>query len=223
MPFVKHVIIAAAGMGNRLGKGIPKSLVEVNNRKIIEYQLKLLEEIPYVRIVVGYMEDEVINIAKAIRPDIIFVRNPSFKKTSTLQSFYLAAKNLEERCIIMDGDTIFNEKDFYDFLSYCDDGINTIGISNRISEEPVYVDTNNIGGELEVVSFQRDFKTNYEWANIACISPNLLEYRNINVYQQLEQELPLRAFNMDRLEVDTEQDLIIASKVLQENEYVVFE
>ena len=26
------------------------------------------------------MEDEVINIAKAIRPDIIFVRNPSFKK-----------------------------------------------------------------------------------------------------------------------------------------------
>ena len=33
MPFVKHVIIAAAGMGNRLGKGIPKSLVEVNNRK----------------------------------------------------------------------------------------------------------------------------------------------------------------------------------------------
>ena len=56
------------------------------------------------------MEDEVINIAKAIRPDIIFVRNPSFKNFN-IAEFLSCSKNLEERCIIMDGDTIFNEKD----------------------------------------------------------------------------------------------------------------
>ena len=37
MQTVENVVIAAAGMGKRLGMGIPKALVDVDGRKIIDY------------------------------------------------------------------------------------------------------------------------------------------------------------------------------------------
>lgn len=56
MSSVENVVIAAAGMSTRLGVGRPKCLVEVCGRKIIEYQLALLKEIPHVYMVVGFCE-----------------------------------------------------------------------------------------------------------------------------------------------------------------------
>ena len=70
MPVVEHVIIAVAGLGSRLGLGKPKCLVELEGRPIIEYQLKLLKNIPDIRIVIGFEEFEVINTIKKIRSDV---------------------------------------------------------------------------------------------------------------------------------------------------------
>ncbi len=222
MSSIKHIVIAAAGMGNRLGKGIPKPLVQVAGRKIIEYQLKLVEDITDVRIVVGYLEDEVIKVAKSIRSDIVFVSNPLFRETTTLQSFHLGLKDLNEPCIIMDGDIIFEEKDFHNFLSYCQDGIDTIGVSMRITENPVYVDIEKNGGLLKARNFQTSPQTHYEWANIACVNPAVVTYEKTYVYQQLAKSLPLRAFNIDRLEVDTMNDLAIAESILTQKDFVNF-
>ena len=55
MQHVENIIIAAAGRGKRLGLGLPKCLVRVQNRAIIEYQLHLVRHIPHVRLVVGIL------------------------------------------------------------------------------------------------------------------------------------------------------------------------
>ncbi len=222
MTSIKHVIIAAAGVGSRLGKGVPKVLVEVAGRKIIEYQLKLLEDIDHVRIIVGYLEDEVIKVAKSIRPDIEFVRNPWFRETTTLQSFYLGVKDLNEPFVIMDGDIIFDQKDFHNFMDYCQDGRDTIGVSMRIAENPVYVDIERNGDSLTARGFQTNPATGYEWANIACLNPGILAYEKTYVYQRLAEHLPLRAFTLDKLEVDTINDLEIAESILAQRDYVSF-
>ena len=79
---LQHAVIAAAGFGSRLNQGIPKCLVEVNGRKIIEYQLALLQDIPDIRIVVGYHAEEVIQFVGSVRPDIKFIVNEQFDSTT---------------------------------------------------------------------------------------------------------------------------------------------
>ena len=57
---VATVVICAAGTGSRLGVGVPKCLVSIDGRSIIDRQLDLLEDVPEVRVTVGYREDLVV-------------------------------------------------------------------------------------------------------------------------------------------------------------------
>ncbi|UNM06417.1 MAG: NTP transferase domain-containing protein [Holosporaceae bacterium] len=82
---IKHAVILAAGLGSRLGLDLPKCLVEVHGKKLIEYQLNLLSEIPNVYIVVGFKEKKSWRWQKKVRPDVIFVRNPTTKIQQILQ------------------------------------------------------------------------------------------------------------------------------------------
>ena len=58
MSFIKHAIISAAGMGTRLGLNTPKCLLKFNGVSIIEHQLDLLRDVEDVRVVVGFMEED---------------------------------------------------------------------------------------------------------------------------------------------------------------------
>src|SRR5947209_20101025 len=100
VPAVDIAIISAAGTGSRLGMNVPKCLVRVAGRRIVEWQLDLLWEVRDVRIVVGFLEDEVIECVRGIRPHVIFVRNPRYGVTSTLQSIALASRNLRHPFLI---------------------------------------------------------------------------------------------------------------------------
>ena len=106
MRTLQHAVIAAAGFGSRLNKGIPKCLVDINGHKIIEYQLALLQDIPDVRVVVGYHANEVISFVKDIRPDVSFIVNEKFDTTSTLQSYYMGCHDIHDFFLLLDGDII---------------------------------------------------------------------------------------------------------------------
>ena len=55
------VVIAAAGIGSRLGMNLPKSLVEINGRTVLERLLtECLHDVADVRLVVGFRADEVV-------------------------------------------------------------------------------------------------------------------------------------------------------------------
>ena len=54
------VILVAAGDGNRLGKGIPKALVEVHGKTLLEHALERILGIPdLIQVVVASHEDRV--------------------------------------------------------------------------------------------------------------------------------------------------------------------
>ena len=214
MQTIKHAIISAAGIGSRLELDIPKCLVTVAGRKIIDYQLENLKEIDDIRVVVGFYEEKVIEHVSKIRSDAIFVRNPLYSNTSTLQSLYLSAKYLNEPILTLDGDIILEKESFRGFLNICQNAVPVVAITPSGTEDAVFVNTHlDNNGDLFVDSFQREPRTEYEWTGIAYMKQKQIKYKNIFVYQALERYVPLRASIIRCFEIDTQSDLIRANRI----------
>lgn len=116
MEYPKNAIILAAGLGSRLGMDTPKCLIEIHDKKLIDYQLDLLKNFDDVRVVVGFKEELVMDYISKKRPDCIFVRNPEYATTTNSCSAKLAAKHLKTPYIIIDGDIHISKTTFDDFL-----------------------------------------------------------------------------------------------------------
>jgi len=210
MQTVQHAVIAVAGLGSRLGHGKPKCLVEVAGRRILEYQLELLRDIPDVRLVVGYMEHDVIDVALKLRPDLTLVRNPSYRTTTTQQSYWLGARYLSGPCLYLDGDIIFEPASFRAFLQRAaSESTPLIGVTEAKTEQAVFAATaaTGPGSSLQVTGFSRTARSTWEWANIAHLPPGMLEENGRDVFSRLALHLPLPACPVECFEVDTENDL----------------
>lgn len=205
MPSVKHAIIAAAGVGSRLGLGRTKCLLEINHQPLIAYLLKLLEDVEDVRIVVGFQEQDVIDTVLRYRRNVTFVRNPDYLSTSTLTSYWLGGQGIDENCLFMDADIIFEPESFVRFKKTCvyNRQDNIIGITPTKTHDAVFVSV----ADSKVVGFSREHKTDYEWANLCFIHPQLLTSAGESVFQQLTQHLPLTAHEIQSFEIDTKGDM----------------
>ncbi len=211
MQTVTHAIIAAAGVGSRLGIDSPKCLLKVNGFPLIYHQLKLLEEIPDVRIVVGFKEREVIDYVRSIRSDVIFVRNDQYLMTSQNYSYWLAAKDLREPYILIDADLYIEKHSFDDFLKESR-GDNLIGYTKAKTKDAVFVEIEN--GFIH--QFNRENKKTFEWCNIAYISSIKIDRDGKFVYSELEKFLPLRGKEVNVYEVDTHEDYEVLEKNLND-------
>ena len=206
---INHAVICAAGLGSRLGKNLPKALVDITeNKKINDYQLNLVEDIDLVSIVVGYKCEKVVEYIKDKREDLRIIHNPGFRDNSTSFSIHLATKDVPGPYVSLDGDLLINKDEFINFINSFK-GNTLIGITPKKTEDGVYV---NLNENNEVISFQRNPMTDFEWANIACIAePIVLDKDADYVYPQFEDHLPLKSFVIENLyEVDTPNDLKLA-------------
>jgi choline kinase len=219
VPAVEIAVVSAAGIGSRLGMNMPKCLVRVAGRRIIEWQLDLLRAVPEVRVVVGFLEDEVIDCVRAIRPDVIFVRNPRYTETTTLQSIALATRNLKEPFLILDGDLLIEQASFAAFLAACQPGEPTIGIAPAHSDDAVFVTTRHQMDAPWVTGFQRGPRTEMEWTGLAWLDTSFIENRRCHVYEMIEPRLPLRAAVVQSLEVDTSGDLARANSLVGDGQW----
>jgi choline kinase len=105
-----QAVIMAAGKGRRLGSSsqqMPKCLLKIGNKSIVEHQLDILQRygICDIVIVVGYH-------AKVIKDrlkdrGITFVFNPFYENTNVLTSFWFAQEKLKDDFVFLHGDTIF--------------------------------------------------------------------------------------------------------------------
>ena len=77
MTVSKTVIISCAGMGKRLGLGTSKCLVDVAGESLIMRNLKMLDDVDDVRVVVGFQAEKVIEAVNAYRRDVTFVFSES--------------------------------------------------------------------------------------------------------------------------------------------------
>ncbi len=205
MSTVKHAVIAAAGLGSRLGMGKPKCLIEFSGTTILEHQLGLLRDVEDVRVVVGFEEERVTALVKEIRSDVIIVRNPAYRTTTTLHSYVMGAEHLTDNCLFMDGDILFQPSSFNLFISACKVNETLIGVTKAKTKDAVYALTNE---KFEIESFSRVTSTPYEWANIVWIAPKKFENPTaISVYERLTAHLPLSSKEIVSYEIDTKEDM----------------
>ena len=101
-------IFIAAGEGSRLGnltKDLPKPLVDVNGKSIIERQISLLHKNNVNDIVVttGYKKE------KFTFKNIEYVHNPNFREQEQTGSLMVARSKIAGDILIMFGDILFDE------------------------------------------------------------------------------------------------------------------
>ena len=98
------VIIPAAGKDLEF-KGIPKALIKIRNKTILERQLEVIRKVGLRKICVvrGYAGD------KINQKDIIYYDNPDFDKKYSLHSLFCARDSMEEGFVLVYSDILFNE------------------------------------------------------------------------------------------------------------------
>ncbi|MDR0659924.1 MAG: NTP transferase domain-containing protein [Prevotellaceae bacterium] len=204
----KHAIISAAGLGSRLGLNIPKCLIEINGKTLIEYQLELLKKVEDIRIIVGFMEHKVIDLVRKIRDDVVFVRNPDYKTTSNAFSVHLGTHDLKYPFIIIDGDLLIEKASFDTFLEKCNGEESVIGITQAKTEDAVFVTINEPSGKI--TKFHRTPRGNYEWTGIAYLKNIPIKADGKYVFTEIVPFLPLAYHNIVCYEIDTPEDLDLA-------------
>ena len=203
------VLIAAAGIGSRLGMNLPKALVEVNGRSLLERLLAdVLADERDVRLIVGFRADEVIACARRVRDDVIIVRNPSFRDTSVRHSFWLAARHIRRSCIVIDGDTLIDPRSYRAFRQRAASMDTLIGVVPSSTTDAVFTRLSDDGSH--VTAFTRAEPQSHEWCGVAKLSPRLFDQKHDYVFQCIDAALPAPAHVLEIAEVDTQADLALA-------------
>ena len=118
MGISRTVVISCAGMGNRLGLGTTKALVEIDGKPLIIRHLEMLQNEKDIRVVVGYQAKKVIEVVRAYRSDIMFVFNHQYRETGTGASVAAAARYAGEYILSLDGDLLVHPDDMKKILTY---------------------------------------------------------------------------------------------------------
>ena len=95
-----RAIILAAGLGLRLGqhtKDIPKALLDLNGKSILERQISLLREygVNEIFVVIGYQRE------KYILKDIEYIFNPRYYETEQLASMMVARTKIFDDVLVI--------------------------------------------------------------------------------------------------------------------------
>ncbi len=218
MPIIENAVIAAAGLGSRLGLSKPKCLVEIGGKTLIEHQLDLLA--PCCRnvwIVVGYQESQIMEVVRKKYDNVIFARNPAYQTTTTFQSFSLVTRNLSGRVLILDADLYFDPKSFQNFVSFASQQEDPVlGLTSTKTKDAVHAHVQRSEQDdkiKEILRFSRTDFAEQEWCNVAMVDATWFEGGAKGfLYEKFESQLPVRGFLMDVWEIDTPEDLAILRK-----------
>lgn len=193
------VIISCAGMGTRLGIGMPKALVNVDGKPMIIRQLEMLQDCSDVRIIVGFQADKVIETVKSFRKDVMFAFNYDYRTTGTAASFSKGLTGARTYVVALDGDLLVRPDDLKWVLNAEEE---VIGGTTPSTDNPVLM---TLDREHRVIEFSRE-RGQLEWTGLAKMRTDRLTPGTGHVYQMLEPLLPIRAVEIHTKEIDTVND-----------------
>ena len=202
MQVSRTVIISCAGMGNRLGLGTTKALVEVEGKPLIMHHLEKLKDESDIRVVVGYQAEKVINVVRKYRKDVVFVFNHNYRETGTGASVALASQYANEYILSLDGDLIIHPDDMKKILE-CDHEFVSGGIPD--TDEPWMLQTYKDDGKEFVSAFSKNIG-NYEWNGITQMKSAKIKNGQGHVFQLIEPYLPIPFLELRTREIDTVND-----------------
>lgn len=202
MDFSRTVVISCAGMGNRLGLGTTKALVEIEGKPLIGWHLENLSGEVDIRVVVGYQAQQVIDVVNQYRNDVTFVFNYNYQTTKTGDSVVLAAQHSNEYILSLDGDLLIHPDDMQKILA-CENEFVSGG--EIVSDDPWFVQVNEQDGRENAVSFSRD-NGKYEWNGITQIRSHKILHGKGHVFQLVEPYMPFEFLPVRTREIDTLDD-----------------
>ena len=179
MQVSRTVIISCAGMGNRLGLGTTKALVEVEGKPLIMHHLEKLKDERDIRVVVGYQAEKVINVVRKYRKDVVFVFNHNYRETGTGASVALASQYANEYILSLDGDLLVHPDDMKKILE-CDHEFVSGGTPD--TDEPWMLQTYKDGDKEFVSAFSKNIG-NYEWNGITQMKSAKMKRGQGHVFQ----------------------------------------
>ncbi len=202
MSFSRTIIISCAGMGNRLGLGTTKALVEVDGKPLIIRHLENLKDEKDIRIVIGYQAEKVIEVVNKYRKDVLFVFNHDFRNTGTGASVALASRYANEYILSLDGDMLIHPDDMVSILA-CE--YEFVGGNPIESDDPWMLQTFEQDGK-EMVSAFSHCMGNYEWNGVTQMLSSKMLKGNGHVFQLIEPYLPVPFMELRTREIDTISD-----------------
>lgn len=200
----KSVVISCAGMGKRLGLGIPKALVKIANKTLIQRNLDLLNNCKDIRVVVGYKSEDVINEVIKYRRDVLFVFNNDYINTGTGASVMLASQYANDYILTIDGDLLIHPSDMEKILSTDEE---FIGVCEASTDNPVLTTVK----DGYVTKFSRE-EGQFEWTGVSYTKTKDLVKGTGHVYQLIEPLLPTKYLFIRTKEIDTMNDFENASR-----------
>lgn len=211
MQDVAGVVIAAAGLGSRIGMGMPKCMIEIGGMTILSRLIKTLRShFPVIHLVIGYREEMVIKYCSIHHRDIVLVRNPDYFTTSTAYSLSKGAIHLPGKILYLDGDLLISRESLSRFLTAAKEKDILVGLTDAKSENAVFVHGEASGSFVQISEFSRDKRSKIEWANVLVAPHDLLVGAPGCVFERLVEYLPLKGHMIELSEVDTSDDLEIA-------------
>lgn len=207
---IDGAVIAAAGLGSRLGMGLPKCMLEIDGKTLLTRLVEALRPIvPRIHVVVGYREELVIEHCARLHRDVVIVRNPDFRGTNTAASMAMGSQGLRSKALFLDGDLLVSPASLARFAEAAVRESTLVGVTRSTSEQAVYVDLDGSPSQspCQLRRFSREHASPWEWANVVCTDPRFVDGARGYVFQELEKSLPLPAMEIALAEVDTPADL----------------
>ena len=235
-----QLVILASGRGSRLQnktKKIPKCLVNLKNKPIIDYNLKFFNKFKKKIIVTGYKSQLIKKKLK--NNNFKFVKNKKFSSTNMVYSLFCASKIIKESVVVCYSDIVFDDK-IYKRLSK---DITSIVVKNnwykywkkRMKKKDVLNDAenliikkgyvNSIGGKIikkiPKCQFMGLIKINYKdflslknfFKDLKNKKIDFTNFLNLAIKNKI---IKLRAFETGLfwLEIDSLKDLKVAEKLI---------
>ena len=236
-----QLILLSAGRGSRLPKELrskPKSLAKVNDKPIIEHNLKFFNKFKKKFIVTGYKQKSLVSFAK--KYGFKMVHNSKFQKTNMVYSMFLPSRYITSDVVICYGDIIFDHK-IYDLLNNKDNiiplNINWLKIwKKRMSKNNIKKDAENvlvknnvllsIGGTINknfpkyqymgIFKLKRKNYFNLKKFFVKIKNPkiDMTNFLNTSI-KHYKLKLKIRKYKSYWYEIDNKKDLIVSSKDLK--------
>jgi choline kinase len=212
MPDSVTVVINAAGLGTRLGLYRPKSIVEVQGKPLLGWQLDLLDGIDVV-VVAGYQAESIVGYLRERRPDVPVVLNHEYRSTGTAASLALGARVAGDWVVSLDGDLLVAPESLRTFVE-ADDRL--VGLTPTVSETPVGATIDERTREVTEMSFAID--SGLEWSGLVRLRrEEVLQLGRGHVFESLERHLPIPSVLVDCVEIDEPEDLARAASWLEDH------
>ena len=132
-------VILAAGKGSRISsktEGIPKSFLEINDKKIIEHQIEALRfvGVDEIKIVVGY-KSQMFFDQFANEKGITLIVNPFYEHCNVLGSLWMAKEHLNDDFLFMHADTIYDKEILSLLIKRDEDVVFAVEFKDTVEEE----------------------------------------------------------------------------------------